>query len=148
VAVLALHGGVGAEQRKAVHVIFNLLDGYVPPLNGVTLCTVGTHLSAVNVLVAIRAILAYVGENRLHVTLHTGNFFMHSAEWILCFVVIEFGDRTNGAPASGGMTVLTGNGQRTMRTLGGFLLLGLRCGGPLLVRCGGGRTAATVPSWG
>lgn len=122
VALFALHRRVGTQQREAVHVILDLLHGNVPPLNGVTLGAIGTHLPAVNVLVAIHAILAHVGENRLHVTLHTRNLFMHSAQRIFCFVVIKFGNGPDGAPARRGVTVFTRNGQGAVRTLSAFLL--------------------------
>ena len=49
VALIALHGGVRAKQRKTALMILHLLDGNVPSLNRVALRAIGSHLTAVNV---------------------------------------------------------------------------------------------------
>jgi len=114
VAILALHSSVGAEQREAVHVVFHLLHGNVPALNRMTLLAIRSVLPTVHIvyLVAVRALLAHVGEDRLHVTLHTRNFFVHPAQRIVCFVVIEFRNGPNGTPTRSGVTVFAGYGKR------------------------------------
>jgi hypothetical protein len=53
------------------------------------------------------------------------NFLVHAAQRIPRFVVIKFRNGADGAPASGGVAVLAGNGQRSVRTTRG---LPLRCG--------------------
>jgi hypothetical protein len=65
VAILALHGGVGAEQGKTILVIVDLSCGDLPAQNGVTLRAVGSHFPLVNVGVTILASFSDVGENRL-----------------------------------------------------------------------------------
>jgi hypothetical protein len=81
VAILALHGGVRAEQRETILVILYLLRGNRPPLYRVALLAVRSHLPAVHIagLVAIRASLAHVRKHRLHVAGNTLHFFVHSS---------------------------------------------------------------------
>ena len=83
---------------------------------------VGAHLAAVNIRVAIRAILAHVGEDGFRVAFRAAHFFMHSAKRITRGVVIEFGDGANRGPACAGMAVLARNGQRPVRTPARLLL--------------------------
>ncbi len=125
VAVFALHGGVSAEKREAILVILNLLNGIVPTENRVALRAVRAHFPLVNIGVAILTILAHVCEYRFYVALRALNFLMHAAERISCFIVIKFRDGADGAPASSGVAVLAGDGQRSVRTARG---LPLRCG--------------------
>src|ERR1700731_1621967 len=122
VAVLALHRGVSAEQREAILVIFDLLNGIIPTENGVALCAVRAHFPLVNIGVAILTIFAYVREYRFYVALRALNFLMHAAERISCFIVIKFRDGADGAPASSGVAVLAGNGKRSVGTTSGLPL--------------------------
>ena len=105
--------------------ILNLLYGIVPTENRVALRAVRAHFALVNIGVAILTVLAHVCEYRLYVALRALNSLVHAAQRILCFVVIKFRDGANGAPARGGVAVLAGNGERSVRTAGGFPL---RCG--------------------
>jgi hypothetical protein len=84
----------------------------------VALGAVGTHLTAMNIGVAVRAILADVGEYRPEVALRAVKFFVHAAKRISCGVVVEFRHAANGRPACAGVTVFTRNGKGTMRTPG------------------------------
>ena len=132
VAILALHRRVRSQQRKPVLVILHLLGGDRPPLHGVTLLAVRTHLPTMHVvflLVAVGAILAHIREHRLQVTLNAGNLLVHAAQRVVGLVVIEFRNRANRSPARSRVTVLTRNGQRTVG-IAGDLFLGDRryCG--------------------
>ena len=80
------------------------------------------ELSAVDVGVTIRALLANVGENRFCVASRAGYFFVHAAEWIAGAVVIEFRYGSNGTPACICMAIFAGNGQGTVRTPAGLSL--------------------------
>jgi hypothetical protein len=126
VAIFALHGRVSAQQRKAILVIFYLLDGDIPALNGVALRAVRAHFSLVNVCVAILAILADVGKDWLAVALHALHLFVHPAKRIFGLVVIEFRHGADRAPARGVVTVLTRNRKWPMRTSRGLTLRGER----------------------
>src|SRR5467141_5200183 len=125
VAVLALHGGVSAEKRKAILVILNFLNGIVPTENRVALRAVRAHFPLVNIGVAILTILAHVCEYWFYVALRALNFFVHASQRIPRSVVIKFRDGANGAPASRGVAVLAGNGKCSVRATSG---LPLRCG--------------------
>lgn len=121
-AFLAGNGGVSAKQRKTILVIFYLLGRDIPAFHGVTLFAIRTHLPAVNVCVAIGAILSHIGEDRLYVTLDAGHFFMHAAQRIVRLIVIELRDRPNRAPAHRCVAVFARNRQRPMRAPRGLVL--------------------------
>lgn len=126
-AVIALNRSVGSEKRKTILVIPDLLDRDVPTLNSVALRAVGAHLALVNVSVAILAVFSYVGEDRLDVALRAAHLFVHAAERVFGFVVIEFGNRANGTPSGRSVAILARNTQRAMRA-SGCLPLGQRRG--------------------
>jgi hypothetical protein len=121
------HGGVRAKQRETILVILYLLRGDVPALHGMALGAVGSKLAAVNVGVAVGAILADICENGLHVALRALNFFVHAAEGVLCPAMIKFSDGSNGPPTGGGMTVFAGNGQWAMGIARGLNLGSRHC---------------------
>ena len=121
-AILALRGRVGSEQRETVLVIFDLLHGDVPALNGVTLRTVRAHPSLVHVGMTVLAILPDIRENRLHVAPRALHFFMHTTQRILGVVVIEFWVRLDRAPRAHLVAILTRNSERRpVRIAGGPL---------------------------
>lgn len=100
-----------SDQRKAVVVVPYPLKDDVPPLYGVALLAVGSHLAAMNVGMAIGAVCSSVREDRLGVALGASHPFMQAAQRIPCFVVIELRNRSNGLPSRRGVTVLAGNVQ-------------------------------------
>jgi len=122
--VLALHRGVSAEKREAILVILDLLNGIVPTKNGVALRAVRAHFALVNIGVAILTIFANICEYRFYVALRALHLLMHAAQGVVRFVVIEFRNGTDGAPTRGGMAILAGDGERSVRTASG---LPLRC---------------------
>lgn len=77
---------------------------------------VGPHLAAMNIGVAIRAILADVGEHRPEVAGRAVKFFVPAAKRISRGVVVEFRHSSNRRPACAGVTVLTRNGKGAVRT--------------------------------
>lgn len=121
-ALLALHGGMSTEKWESILVILHLLDGDVPTLNGVALGAIRSHLAAVNIRVAIGAILADVSEHRLEVALNAFHLFVHAAQGIVGFVVVELGNGTDGAPTGGGVTVLARDRERAMGVSSCFFL--------------------------
>ena len=114
--IFALHGRMGSEQREAVLVVLYLLHGDIPALHGVALCAVRAHLSSMDVVVAVLAILAHVGEDWFHVALCALHFFVHAPQRISGLVVIELGNRLDGPPGRGGMAVLARDRERAVRT--------------------------------
>jgi hypothetical protein len=122
VTLVALHHGMRAEQRKPVEVILNGLHRHVPTAHCVALGTIGPELTAMNIGVAVRAVLADIGEDGPDVALRAVNFFVHSAKRISRGVVVEFWDRANRGPACARVTVLAGYRKGSMRTPAGLLL--------------------------
>ena len=121
-AILALHRGVSAEKREAILVILNLLNGIVPTKNRVTLRAIRAHLALVNIGVAILTILPHIREDGLHMALRAFHFFVHAAQRILCFVVIELRNGLDWPPCCRGMTVFARDSQRTVRAAGALPL--------------------------
>lgn len=76
VALLALHHGVRSEKRKPIEVILNGLNRNLPAQDRVAFGAVGAILAAMNVRVAIGAVLADIGEDRFGVALGAINLFM------------------------------------------------------------------------
>jgi hypothetical protein len=115
VAILALHSGVSPQEREAILVILNCLDGNVPAENGVTLGAIRAHLALVNVGMTVLTLLARVRKDRLDMALGAFHFFVHSAERILGLVVIKFRNWPDGSPTCGRVAILTGYSKRAVR---------------------------------
>jgi len=103
-------------------VVLDLLNGNLPAKHRVALRAVRTELSAVNIRMAIRAVLSDVRENRLYMALGAFHLFVHASKRVTRLVVIEFRDRSNRPPARRGMAVFTGNRQGTVRAPRGLPL--------------------------
>jgi len=86
------------------------------------LSAVGPHLALVNIIVAILAVLAHVGEHRFDVACGTFHLFMHAAQGIFRFVVIKFWNRADRSPARSGMAVFTRDGKVAVWAPGGLAL--------------------------
>jgi hypothetical protein len=72
--------------------------------------------------VAIRAVLAHIGEDRFEVTLGAVNFFVHAAQRVSRAVVVEFRDGANRGPTRAGVAIFAGNREGTVRTSAGLPL--------------------------
>lgn len=95
--------------------VLDLLNGNLPAKHRVALRAVRTELPAVNIRMAIRAVLADVREDRLYVALGAFHLFVHASKRVTRLVVIEFRDRSNRPPARRGMAVFAGNREGTVR---------------------------------
>ena len=122
VTLVAFHHRMRSEQRKSVEVILDGLHRHVPAAHRVALGTIGAELTAMNIGVAVRAVLADIGEDGPEVALRAVNFFVHSAKRISRGVVVEFWDRANRGPARARVTVFAGYRKGSMRTPAGLLL--------------------------
>jgi hypothetical protein len=76
VAGIALQYSVRSNQRKAILVVLNGLYRDVPAFYGVTLLALGTHLSAMDVGMAVGALSAHIGKHRLDVALGAGHLLV------------------------------------------------------------------------
>ena len=122
VTLVALHHRMRTEQRKPVEVILNGLHRNIPTAHRVALGTIGAELTAMNIRVAVRAVLADIGEDGPDMAFRAINFFVHSAKRISRGVVVEFWDRANRGPARARVTILAGYRKGSVRTPAGLLL--------------------------
>ena len=90
--------------------ILDVFVGHLPAFYGMAVFAVGPELTAVEVGMAVRAMRAYIMENKRSVALGTANIFMHAAKGITGLVVIELGDGPDWLPTRVGMAVLARNG--------------------------------------
>jgi hypothetical protein len=98
VARIAFHGGMRANEGKAILVALNLLHGDHPPFNGVTGFAIGSQLTFMNVGVAVGTLGAYVGEDGLGVASGAAYALVHAAQWIAGAIVVKFRNRSNRLP--------------------------------------------------
>ena len=95
--------------------ILNRLNVGFPALDRVTGLAIRTHLSAMNIRMAIGALRSNICENGFRMALRAGHIRVHAAQRVFRLFVIEFGDRADRLPSRLGVAVLTGNGQRAVR---------------------------------
>jgi len=112
VAGFAVNSGVRTDQRKAILMVPYRLDRDGPTLNRVTRFAIRAELPAVNVRMAVCALLAHVRKHQLDMASGARNSFMHAAERIARLVVFKFRDAADGLPTQRSMAVFAGNGQR------------------------------------
>lgn len=86
------------------------------------LLAIRSHLPAVDVRVAIRAVLSHIREYRLCMAFHALHFFVHSSQRVICLVVVEFRDSADGTPTRRRVTVLTWDSQCAVRAARCFFL--------------------------
>ena len=79
VAGFAIHRSMSADERKAILMVPNRRDGNFPAFDGVTRFAIRAKLSAMDVRMAVRALLANIRENQFYVALRALHFFVHAA---------------------------------------------------------------------
>lgn len=100
---------MGPEQWKAVLVLVDLLHRDLPSLDAVTLLTICTELALVNVGVAIRALVAHVGEYGFDVTLRATDPLMHAPQGETGLVMVVLRHAANRLPSAQGVAILARN---------------------------------------
>lgn len=93
------------DQRKPILVIPDSVQRDLPAPNGVALLAVGAHLAAMQVGVAVRALLADIGEDEAGMARRAVQLLMHAAQRIAGLIVVELGDRADWLPTRVGMAV-------------------------------------------
>ena len=115
VAIGAIQTSVSADQREAIFVFADSLQHEIPALHGMTLLAIGTHLTAVDVGVAVGAGCAGIGKHWFGVALGAGDAHVHAAQGISSGVVIELRYSPYRLPTHRGMAILARNAQVAMR---------------------------------
>ena len=123
VARFAGGGGMRAHQRKTVLVLLHVFDGNLPPFHRMAALALAAHLAAMNIGVAVGALISHIGEDHFHVALGAGHRSMHSTQRIRGLAMVEVGHRPDGLPAQAGVALLTGDCQRAMRASRGGAVL-------------------------
>lgn len=126
VALLAFHNGVRSEEGESIEMLLHRVHRNLPAEGTVTLGTISAKLAAVNIGMAIRAVLTHIREDRLEVTFGAVNFFVHAAQRVSRAVVVEFRNGANRRPTGAGVAIFAGNRKRTVRTPAGLPLSGRR----------------------
>ncbi len=103
--------------------LLNVFDRNLPAVDGMAILALRAHLSAMDVGMALRAFVANVSEDRLHVALRTRDFCVHAAQRVGRFAMVEIRDRPNRLPAQTGMAGLAGNVERAVGAARGCAIL-------------------------
>ena len=119
---------MGADQRESVHVTPNGLDRNLPAAVRVAFRAVGSELAAMNISVAVGAVLPDVGKDRPQVALRAVNLFVCGAKGVPRAVVVEFRNGPNRGPTCVGVAVFARNGKWAVGTAAGLLLCVRRAG--------------------
>ena len=120
VAGLAIGDRVRADQREAVLVLANGFQRDRPAVDAVALLALRSHLAAVNVGMAIGALVAHVGKHRIGMALLAGNVLVQAAQRVPRLVVIEFRHFADRLPAAKRVAVLAGNVELAVGAARGF----------------------------
>ena len=117
-AYVAIHRGMCTGKRKAVIVLLHLPNGNLPSANGMALLAVCPQLTLVEVGMAILTALAHTREHGPDVTLGAGDRRVHAPKRIFRPIMIEFRNGADRSPRVGGVAVLAGYVQISVRTVG------------------------------
>lgn len=79
VARVAIHHGVSPDQRKAVLMLVDIVNGDLPAIHPVTQVALSTVLAAMKVGVAVLTLLSDIAEHGIDVALLAGHFGVHAA---------------------------------------------------------------------
>ena len=88
--------------------LVNLPHRHLPAFHGVTLFTICPELALVDISVAVRALLADIREDWLHVTLGASDILVHTAQRKSGLTMVEFRLVANWFPAIQRVAVLAG----------------------------------------
>ena len=105
------------DEGEAILVLINVVNGDLPSRVAMAHIALRAVLAPVDIGVAILALLAYVGEYQVGMTVRAGDFAMHAAQREPCLLVIKLRNRPDRLPTLGAVAVLTGDPQASVRTM-------------------------------
>jgi len=103
---VTIHYGVSTNQREAVLMFVDVVDGDLPAVHPVADVALRSVLPAVQVSMAILALLANVAEDGIKMTFLAGHVDVHPAQGIGRLVVIKLWVFANWHPGCGRVAVL------------------------------------------
>ena len=116
VARITVHGGVRADQWKAVLMFIDGMNRDLPATDPVTEVTLRSVFPPVEVSVTILAITAHVGEHRIDVTFLATHAYVKATQGIPDPVMVKIRLREDRFPRRRRMTLVTSNFHRAVRT--------------------------------
>ena len=116
VAVVTEQGGMRPHEREAVVVPSHGLYRGLPALDGVAIFASDPKLAAMNVGVAVCALITDIGKDQTDVALRTRDTGVHTPQWVARLAVIELDDVTEGLPGCEGVATVAGDVQVTVWT--------------------------------
>ena len=112
---IAIHNRVRTDQREPVLMFVDVVNGDLPTVHAVTDVALRPIFAAVQVGMAILALLANVAEDGIKMAFLAGYVDVHAAERIGRLVVIKLRVLANRHPSCRRMTILAGRFQGAMR---------------------------------
>ncbi len=133
VAGVTVDSGMCADQRKAVLMLIDVVNGDLP--SGIAMAHVAlrTVFAAMNVGVTVLALFAYIREDQVGVAIRTTHLDVHPAQREAGLLVLKLRNSANRLPALWRVAVLAGNPQGSVRAVGtsiGGRLRFISCGEP------------------
>src|SRR5262249_39755553 len=105
---VTIHCGMSTDQREAVLMFVDVVDGDLPAVHALADVALRSVLPAVQVRMAILALLAKVAEDGIKMTFLAGHVDVHAAQRIGRLVVVKLWVFSNGRPGCGRVAVLAG----------------------------------------
>ena len=106
VAGVTVHGSVGADQRKPVLMLVDVVNGNLPAVRVVAKCALRTVLAAMQIGVAILTLFRSIAEDESLVAISALHFGMAPAQGKSCLRVVELEFGTQRRPTLRGVTIL------------------------------------------
>ena len=125
VARIAIHHGVRPDQREAILMLIDVVDGDLPPGVAVARVTLRGIPTPVNIGVAVLALVVRLGENQVGMTIRAADFRVQSAQRKACLAVIKLGNRSNRRPPLRRVAILARDVQLSVWAVGLLLRPGL-----------------------
>jgi len=105
--IIAGRGSMSTGEREAIHVHVDLRSRNFPAADRVTAFASARHLAAVDVSMAVGALIADIREHHLGMAIYAVDALVQAAKRKLRLVVVELRHRANRLPSVHGVAVLT-----------------------------------------
>jgi len=118
-AGIAWNSGVSAKQREAIEMVLHCVECDAPATHRVAILASPAKLAPVDIGMAIRALLAHLGEDFTDVALAASYVGVHGPQWVFRLrVVIELRLRPDRLPTHRRMATFAWDREGSVRILG------------------------------